>query len=412
MLSRAAGIVLVIVVTGGPARGDPVAGPPSVGQGDPPAPSSRPAAPPPTPARLAPAPRVTAPRVSAARRTGPPRSPGPLRAPANVRFSVVAPTTTSDWLLRVVNEGDVPVRILADARLLAFDVTPRSAPRAVHCELPPAMRPVDDLERAIILPPGHVFRERFEPRLYCFGEAGFDALAPSAIVVARLGPHEVTARVSPELSPVDGVEPVIASEPALRADPIALPDERSPREALAPQLQASDPTLDVPRLKLESPAAIDATSPETVEIPVTLRNESSTPVTVRFRPETLGFDVTTAYRVQRCAWPTLPSAPTRDLFTTVPARGAVELTVMLESYCADPLFDRSGLLAVRPFFETRDASGAALGLRTFDGHLAGSSITFVRMQRGKSTEPLIRPRAQALSSATGTFPFRHGPFEP
>jgi hypothetical protein len=256
------------------------------------------------------------------------------------------------------------------------------------------MRPADDLERAMVLPPGRAFGEKFEPRLYCFGQAGFDALAPGAIVIARLGPHPGTARVSPELAPIDGVEPVVASEPALMAAPIALPDEKSPREAAQPA--SADPALDLPRLKLESPSAIDAASPENVEVPLTLRNEGSTPVTVRFRPETIGFDVTTPRGVQRCAWPARPSAPTRELFTTLPAHGAVQLTLMLESYCADPLFDRGGLLTVRPFLETRGASGAPLGLRTFDGRVLGSSITFVRMHRGKSTEPLIRPRARAL----------------
>lgn len=348
MLSRAAGLALVIAVGGG-----------------------------------------LAPRLVGAR----PRLPH-----ANVRFTVAAPTTTGGWLLRVANEGDVPVRILADARLIAFDVTPRSAPRAVHCELPPAMRPADDLERAMILPPHHAFDDEFEPRLYCFGEAAFDALDPGAIVIARLGPHESAAGASPELAPVDGVEPVVASEPVLLAPPIALPDERSPDETWLARPSSSDRPLDLARLKLESPRAIDAASPEAAAVPLTLRNEGSTPVTVRFRPETIGFDVIAPNGAHRCAWPALPSAPTRELFTTLPARGSVQLTLMLQSYCADPVFDRSGLLAVRPFLETRYASGAALGLRTFDGDLVGSSVTFVRIQHGKSTEPLVRPRSLRLGS--------------
>jgi hypothetical protein len=316
----------------------------------------------------------------------------PALPAAKVRFTIAAMATTSDWILDVLNDDEVPVRILADVRLLSFDVTPRSARRPVHCELPAAMRPGDDLERALVLPPKHAFRERFEPRLYCFGLEGFSVLAPGAIVVARLGP-ELDRSAPPELSAIDGIEPVIASAHVLEAPAIALPDETYAREA-ATQPIAPDSAIDLPRLKLESPKAIDADSPEAIEVPVTLRNEGSIPVIVRFRPETIGFDLSWPVGA-RCSWPSLPSAPTRELFTTLPPKGAVELTVTLQTYCADQFFEQSGMLAIRPFLETRGASGAPVGLRTFEGRLSGSSITFVRVQRGKSVQPLIRPHALA-----------------
>lgn len=253
------------------------------------------------------------------------------------------------------------------------------------------MWPIDDLERALILPPRTAFREKFEPRLYCFGGEGFDALAPGATVVARLGRDNKAAPAAPsELSAIDGVEPAIAPAQVLWAPPIALPDEASAHESFA-QAPAPDPMLDVPRLKLESPRAIDAGTPEAVEVPITLRNEGSLPVTVRFRPETIGFDVIWPVNAPRCSWPMLPTAPTRELFTTLPPRGSVDLTVTLQSYCTQEVFTRTGMVAIRPFLETRGASGAALGLRTFEGRLSGSSITFVRIQRGRSTEPPPRP---------------------
>ncbi|HXX70138.1 MAG TPA: hypothetical protein VEK07_23365 [Polyangiaceae bacterium] len=333
---------------------------------------------------------------SAARRpqrAGPPQPPPPALPRANVRFTIVAPATSSGWFLQVVNDGEVPVRILADTRLLALEVTPRSARRPVRCELPTPMRPADPLERAIVVPPKTAFREKFEPRLYCFGTEGFDALAPGAIVVARLGPNDKGAgSTPPELSAIDGVEPVIAPEQVLSAPPIALPDEALAREAAQPQ--SPDPTLDIPRLKLESPRALDADAPEAAEVPVTLRNEGSLPVTVRFRPETIGFDVLGSVGASRCSWPMRPTAPTRELFTTLPPKASVELTVTLQAYCADEVLARSGIVAIRPFLETRGASGAPLGLRTFEGRLTGSSITFVRVQRGRLTEPLLRPQAQ------------------
>lgn len=369
MLARVAGIAFVIGGSVGPMPGASASAPGGT-------------------AAYAPAPNAPS------AQKGPPKPARPALLQASVKFSVAAPATSSGWLLSVVNEGDVPVRILADARLLAFDVTPRSARRSIHCELPTAMRPADDLERALVLPPKREFRETFEPRLYCFGREGFDALAPGAIVTARLGPHVSAFRSAPsEVFPIDGVEPVVAPTRILQAPPIALPDEASLHPA-AGHPESPAEALDLPRLKLESPLAIDADSPEAVEVPLTLRNEGSTPVTVRFRPETIGFHVTQPAGALSCFWPVLPTAPTRELFTTLAPRGSVELTVTLQSYCADELFAHSGILEIRPFLETHGASGAPLGLRTFEGRLTGSSITFVRIQHGRVTQPLVRPRAQ------------------
>lgn len=398
MLAQIAGIALLIAGSGEP--GD--AATPPAASAIAPAPSASPAAPkeltPAHPAAAASPPGGPGVTHAGAPNRQPPRTraPNPLHPAlpaANVRLSLAPTTTNSNWVLDVVNDGEVPVRILADVRLLSFDVTPRSARRSVHCELPATMRPSDDLERALVLPPKHAFRESFQPRLYCFGLEGFAALAPGAIVVARLGP--VSDRSAPpELSAIDGIEPVIASAHVLEAPAIALPDETYTPEG-ATQPRTAESAIDLPRLKLESPKAIDADSPEGVEVPVTLRNEGSIPVIVRFRPETIGFDVSWPVGAPRCGWPALPSAPTRELFTTVPPKGAVELTVTLQTYCADQLFERSGMLAIRPFLETRGASGAPLGLRTFEGRLSASSITFVRVQRGKLDQPLVRPHALA-----------------
>ena len=87
--------------------------------------------------------------------------------PANVTLAIEASSPRGAWKMRVTNEGDVPVTIVADARLLALDVTPRSARKAVHCELPGEMRPQDDSTRPLVLPPKRAYVERFEPRLYC-----------------------------------------------------------------------------------------------------------------------------------------------------------------------------------------------------------------------------------------------------
>jgi hypothetical protein len=286
--------------------------------------------------------------------------------------------------MRLTNEGDVPVSIAADARLLSLEVTERGARRPVHCELPADMRPGDDLERALVVPPKRSYVESFDPRLYCFSAAAQDALASGAIVVAHLGWKTAGNKPPFEVWPIDGVEPVLGPLHSVASPPIALPDEPTP--ALA-----EGPAVGTPRLQLTASRAVEGGSPAKVEIPVTLRNEGSRPVTVRFRPETLGFDVIGQAGVTDCAWPTPPTAPMRELFTTVPSGGTTTLSVLLGAYCGGHVLDNAGLLVVRPRLDTRKASGEPIGLRAFDGLVIATRPTLVRLHSGQVQPKLSRP---------------------
>src|SRR5258708_8286424 len=72
---------------------------------------------------------------------------------ANVKLTIDTPSPRGSWTMRVANDGETPVRLAADARLLAFALTPRGARKAVHCRLPPDMRPGADLARRLVLAP-------------------------------------------------------------------------------------------------------------------------------------------------------------------------------------------------------------------------------------------------------------------
>jgi hypothetical protein len=124
---------------------------------------------------------------------------------------------------------------------------------------------------------------------------------------------------------------------------------------------------------------------------VTLRNEGSRAVTVRFRPETLAFDVTAAAGATDCVWPTPPTAPTRELYTTVPSGGSTTLSVLLGAYCGGHVLDNAGLLAVRPRLDTRKASGEAIGVRAFEGLVIATRPTLVRLHSGQVAPKLQRP---------------------
>ncbi len=286
--------------------------------------------------------------------------------------------------MRLTNEGDVAVGVAADARLLTLEVTERSARKPVRCELPADMRPSDEAERALVVPPKRSYEESFEPRLYCFSVAAEDALAPGAIMVARLGRPGAESKPPFVVWAIDGVNPEVASMRSVTSDPIALPDDPTqvPADVLEP--------IPRPWLAVEGPRAVDALSPGAIEIPVTLRNDGSRAVVVPFRPETLRFDVADAAGVADCPWPTPPTAPTRELFTRVPPRGAARITVLLGAYCAAHTLDKPGLLVVRPRLDTRTASGDTIGLRSFEGLVIATKPTLVRLHRGEAKPSPLR----------------------
>jgi hypothetical protein len=302
--------------------------------------------------------------------------------------------------MRVMNDGDVPLRIVADARLLSLEVTPRGARTATHCELPADMRPTDDLTLALIVPPKRSYAESFEPRLYCFSEAKLEALAPGAIVVAKLGWLTGPKDTQPfEASPIESVERELAPVKFIEAQPVSLHDEPTAWTA-PPDPARGDADVDAdadapPRLSLRGPTSVDAATPNEIAIPITLRNDGVRSVIVRFRPEVIGFDIIGSGGVEQCVWPAMPAAAMTEMFTTLPPKGSETLELTLSSYCTGHGLDDAGLIVVRPRVDTRNASGAPVGLRSFDGEVIAMVPTIVRLHRGAASKgPLRRPRIE------------------
>ncbi len=313
----------------------------------------------------------------------------------DVKLTLEAPTQRGTWTMRVTNHGDVPVRMVADARLLTLEVTPRGASKPVRCELPADMRPGDDMDRPLVLPPGRSYVEHFEPRLYCFGPHLLDALAQASIVVGHLGWLGGNRSRPPfEIAAIAGVEPEVASLKEIASPPIGLPDEPSVMlETTAPP-RPDDPDPAV--LTLRGPVSIDAPAPNAIGVTVSLHNAGKRPVIVRLRPETMRFEVTGPRGNEDCRWPLSPVAAMRELFTTIPGGGNADLSVLLDAYCSGRAFDEPGLVIVRPELDTRQASGADLGLRTFDGRVLASSPIIVRLRQGSSTPRLTHPHLEPL----------------
>ena len=122
--------------------------------------------------------------------------------PPPVTLRIIAPSAKGPWLLRIDNEGDQPVRIAADVRLLRFEVrapaaekTPKSLThqsgwqrRAAVCDGPSTFGIADHFPvgRDLIVEPGHSYVEEFDPRLICFDDDA-KLLVPGAMVKAYYG---------------------------------------------------------------------------------------------------------------------------------------------------------------------------------------------------------------------------------
>ncbi len=126
--------------------------------------------------------------------------PGDEAKPAPpVSLRIVAPSAHGRWLLRVDNEGDEPLRIAADVRLLRFEITApeteapkpgrwRPPPKQTICDGPSAFGMDGNFpgRRELVLGPGRSYVEEFDPRLICFGKEA-EALVPGARVKAYYG---------------------------------------------------------------------------------------------------------------------------------------------------------------------------------------------------------------------------------
>ena len=328
----------------------------------------------------------------------------PPPPPASVSLTIEAPAPQSPWKMRVENTGAVPLRIVADARLLSFEITPLGAKKAVRCVLPADMRPHGDLDRALVVPAKRSYSETFDPRLYCFGHAEAEALVAGAKVVAHLGFDGARAAkpVAPfEVSPIEGVDPVVAPAKEIASSPVSLPAGDSPSASASSSSSASSippsatPQVDEsafpPKLTLSVPERVNAYRPRELTIAVTVHNAGARAVTLIVRPETIGFDVIAPNGTVRCKWPMNIGGTVREAYTTLHAKARATVSVLLPALCPGNTFDHDGLYVVRPRLDTRGGAAAALGLKAFDGEVIGTTTTLLRIHHGKNPPKPQRP---------------------
>lgn len=328
--------------------------------------------------------------LGAPRAPRPPPPPPP--PPPQVTLELDAPLPDKHWTVKLTNTGADPVRIVADPRLLSFDVT--TAGHEHQCTLPPEMVPTTDTERTLVVPASRSWTVSVDPELYCFTAAQVGALAPGASVVASFGWPQ--ARYAPPFAVtpttlVDGgagparritatavtIAPVqVAPAPEGGAPAVADAGTWNPPDAYPVKLRVSlGDRLDVGR-------AFEQT------VTMTIVNDGDRPVHTLITPPTLGFIVETPNGyVVRCGGVSSVTAIV-ELTTTLPPHGRTAQTIDLGSTCGSAM-RLPGLYRVRPRLDTRHTTPPPGATSFWTGESVGAPM-LVRIRAGE--DPLPSPR--------------------
>jgi hypothetical protein len=326
-----------------------------------------------------------------ARAAAPVAPPEPVLPAPSITLTLTAPAPDVPWTMRVENTGTVPLRLVADARLLSFEVTAPGAKKSVKCALPADMRPHTDEERGLVVPPGRAYVEKLDPRIFCFGARAAAAMAPGAEVVAHLGwplpaPRPKSAKKPARItgpyavSPIEGLDPAVAAAKEIVASAVTIG---------TPPVATKEARTTPRTLAVSSPAFLDYERSGDVSVPVTIANETASAKSFLLRSETIAFDVsgptgigvTDPSPTVRCASDMGVNTSIREVFTTLGAKGRTSLGILLKRFCPEHTFDHAGIYLVRPKLDTRNASGAGVGLRTFDGEATSDGATQLRIRQ-------------------------------
>jgi len=330
-------------------------------------------------------------------------SEAPPLPPPQLSLRIEAPDVAGPWKLVVTNDGEVPLRVAADGRLLSLEIEPpddgaaddpygkstvkKKPPPPVVCRLPPELRPsgVTD-ERAIRLGPGGRYEEVVSPALYCFSPSEAKALVPGARVTAKLGFAEAKgAGKAPPRAP-------FVAEPAAQSSSVsaikeiatdtfilaATPPVSSPGTASSES--ADDPNG--PRLELTAPARVDSRDEKTVTTTLTLKNVGRREARLHVRRDNLLFDIDGPDGSSHCGLPSSRRVVPRDLFDSLAPGASRSIEVWIGELCPNMVFDRPGLYRVRAGLAF-PAAPVADGNRAWTRTVVTKEPVLVRIKQGR-----------------------------
>jgi len=359
--------------------------------------------------------QAAAPRASDSRQTG------------SLEFAVVQQGPSQPWVMAIVNRGAEHARLIADPRLLSFEVSVPGKKKPVTCELPAPLRPTQAHARyGVWLEPGQGVVKVFDPRLYCFASSGQQVLVPGAIVTPKFGWPEKVKIVwkggKKQELPVQQSEPFIAhvapatasagapeSEPNPEPEPkpgaaetgaksapeseaapssVGIKGLRAPAIALNSEYQAwSAAALPRPQ-KSESPIAIDmqqgsdAPSDMYATVEITLKNKSRETQYVYFRRELLNLEVMGPGGATSCDPEPDTRAPDRQAFLQLSPGQRMSIPSRLVELCPKDTFARPGFYLVHARLEAAE-TGEEFGIEAYVGRVATEHPANVRIRSGE-----------------------------
>lgn len=322
------------------------------------------------------------------------------------------------WRYELINQGEGPIRISADPRLLWFEVQVPGKKKRQTCRLPKEIFPERvDQDFTLILRPGERFGQHFDPRLYCFAAGGQTELVAGALVYPRFGwPKNIVTswkngkRVTEEKleAPFSATPPLPRSgsashgKPAVKIPvrkdthlklvegaPVALKSAYASWSSAA--LSSEAPSEDSPQVLAgwESPrpsltmtGGSDAAAERVATIQVRLSNPSKREkLSVYFRRELLSFEVIGPDGLVRCEPEPRTRYPQAQAFTNLGPGKSIQLTSRLTELCPRGTFNRPGLYLIRARFDSKE-DGADFGLNAFTGRLIAEQPATVRIRNG------------------------------
>lgn len=352
--------------------------------------------------------------------------------PATLQFAVVQQGPTQPWVMGIVNRSEHNAKLIADPRLLSFEVNVPGKKKPVTCELPAPLRPTKAHARyGVWLEPGQGVVKVFDPRLYCFASSGQQVLVPGAIVTPKFGWAEKVKTVwkggkKLEL-PTPQSEPFIAriqgsgeapaasgsaastgnapSPDSAEAAPQAGPADDSPESEAAPGtvgvkgLRAPAIALNseyqawsaaaLPRpAKSESPIVIDmqqgsdAASDLYATVDILLKNKSRQTQYVYFRRELLKLEVMGPGGAASCDPEPDTRAPDRQAFLVLAPGQRMSIPSRLVELCPKDTFARPGFYLVHARFESVE-TGEEFGMEAYVGRVATEHPANVRIRSGE-----------------------------
>jgi hypothetical protein len=249
--------------------------------------------------------------------------------------------------MRVTNNGSSALKLVADARLLRFEVEPlpdpnppkkgaKKKPKTFECVLPGSMR---SDARVLELPAGASYTESFDPRLYCLDRT--KELVSGAKLTPKLG---WAAPKKGKLGKPFVVEPVKEGD-------VAAAKEIAGAEMLLDADVLGTPNTPKPLMDLTatSGSAHSVFAGSGVSTTITLKNDGTETRTLYPRPQLVDARVKNPRGVvTTCSGPPITPAPVIDFVTKLPKKGTWSATVGLDNFCPQGTFDVPGLYLIMP----------------------------------------------------------------